>query len=118
MKLSGKIGRAAKMYPTMTTGYVPMRRGFLYLVAIMDWATRKMLFWRLSNTLDASFCVEAVISTTSSSNVCEDLSSMRRFICMNYRTAVRSNGSSKTRLGFTTLIDRTPHLKNKRSDDA
>ncbi|WP_425458153.1 DDE-type integrase/transposase/recombinase [Celeribacter marinus] len=36
-----------------------MRRGFLYLVAIMDWATRKMLAWRLSNTLDASFCVEA-----------------------------------------------------------
>ena len=37
-----------------------MRRGFLYLVAIMDWATRKVLAWRLSNTLDASFCVEAL----------------------------------------------------------
>jgi putative transposase len=35
-------------------------RGFLYLVAIMDWATRKVLAWRLSNTLDASFCVEAL----------------------------------------------------------
>jgi len=32
----------------------------LYLVAIMDWATRKVLAWRLSNTLDASFCVEAL----------------------------------------------------------
>lgn len=40
--------------------YIPMRRGFLYLVAIMDWATRKVLSWRLSNTLDASFCVEAL----------------------------------------------------------
>jgi len=40
--------------------YIPMRRGFLYLVAIMDWATRKVLAWRLSNTMDADFCVEAL----------------------------------------------------------
>lgn len=40
--------------------YIPMRRGFLYLVAIMDWATRKVLSWKLSNTLDAGFCVEAL----------------------------------------------------------
>lgn len=40
--------------------YVPMRKGFLYLVAIMDWATRKVLFWRLSNTMEADFCVEAL----------------------------------------------------------
>ena len=40
--------------------YMPMRRGFLYLVAVMDWATRKVLAWRLSNTMDAQFCVEAL----------------------------------------------------------
>jgi putative transposase len=40
--------------------YIPMARGFCYLVAIMDWASRKVLSWRLSNTLDASFCVEAL----------------------------------------------------------
>lgn len=40
--------------------YIPMRRGFLYLVAVMDWATRKVLSWRLSNTMDAEFCVEAL----------------------------------------------------------
>ncbi len=40
--------------------YLPMRRGFLYLVAIMDWHTRKVLAWRLSNTLEADFCVEAL----------------------------------------------------------
>jgi len=40
--------------------YIPMRRGFLYLVAIMDWASRSVLSWRLSNSLDASFCVEAL----------------------------------------------------------
>ena len=40
--------------------YIPVRRGFLYLVAIMDWATRHVLAWRLSNTVDARFCVEAL----------------------------------------------------------
>ena len=40
--------------------YIPMCRGFLYLVAIMDWATRKVLAWRLSNTMDAGFCVAAL----------------------------------------------------------
>ena len=40
--------------------YVPIGRGFLYLVAIMDWASRTVLSWRLSNTMDCSFCVEAL----------------------------------------------------------
>ena len=40
--------------------YIPVQRGFLYLVAIMDWATRHILAWRLSNTMDASFYVEAL----------------------------------------------------------
>ena len=40
--------------------YIQMRRGFLYLVAIMDWASRKVLAWRLSNTIDAEFCVAAL----------------------------------------------------------
>lgn len=39
--------------------YIPMRRGFMYLVAVMDWYSRKILAWRISNTLDADFCVEA-----------------------------------------------------------
>jgi putative transposase len=40
--------------------YLPMRKGFLYLVAIMDWFTRKVLAWRISNTLENEFCVEAL----------------------------------------------------------
>ena len=40
--------------------YIPMRRGFLYLVAIVDWFSRKVLAWRLSNSMDADFCVEAL----------------------------------------------------------
>jgi len=39
---------------------VPVRNGFLYLVAIMDWATRKVLSWRLSNTMHADFCVDTL----------------------------------------------------------
>ena len=40
--------------------YIPMARGFLYLVAIMDWHSRYVLTWWLSNTLEADFCVEAL----------------------------------------------------------
>jgi len=40
--------------------YIPMARGFVYLVAIIDWFTRKVLSWRLSNTLTTDFCVEAL----------------------------------------------------------
>ena len=40
--------------------YVPMAKGFLYLVAIMDWYSRKVLAWRVSNTMDTAFCVEAL----------------------------------------------------------
>jgi putative transposase len=40
--------------------YIPMARGFLYLVAIIDWASRAVLAWRLSNTINSRFCVEAL----------------------------------------------------------
>ena len=40
--------------------FIPMAQGFLYLVAIMDWASRRLLSWRLSNSLEADFCVEAL----------------------------------------------------------
>jgi putative transposase len=40
--------------------YIPMAHGFMYLVVIMDWYSRYVLAWRLSNTLDADFCVEAL----------------------------------------------------------
>jgi len=40
--------------------YIPMARGFLYLVAIIDWASRAVLSWRLSNTMDTRFCIEAL----------------------------------------------------------
>jgi putative transposase len=40
--------------------YIPIGRGFLYLVAVIDWASRAVLAWRLSNTMDVAFCVDAL----------------------------------------------------------
>ncbi len=72
---TSKAAKGHKTYPYLLRGlrverpnqvwcaditYLPMRRGFLYLVAIMDWRTRKVLAWRISNTLEAEFCVEAL----------------------------------------------------------
>ena len=53
------IDRPGQVYCADIT-YIPMAKGFVYLVAIMDWYSRKVLAWRLSNTLDSAFCVEAL----------------------------------------------------------
>jgi len=68
-------GKRHKVYPYLLKGkvidrpnqvwasditYVPMEKGFAYLVVIMDWTSRKILSWRLSNTMDADFCVDAL----------------------------------------------------------
>jgi putative transposase len=54
-----EITRPDQVWSTDIT-YVPMRQGFLYLVAIMDWYSRYVLAWRLSNTLDGTFCLAAL----------------------------------------------------------
>src|SRR6201984_362800 len=72
---TSKPAVAHKIYPYLLRGlaiervnqvwcsditYIPMAKGFLYLVVVMDWVSRAVLAWRLSNTLDADFCVEAL----------------------------------------------------------
>src|SRR5882672_10590107 len=59
---TGQSGVVRGRHPGLRRGrlYIPMARGFLYLVVIMDWASRAVLAWRLSNTLGAEFCVEAL----------------------------------------------------------
>jgi len=54
-----EIDRVNQVWCTDIT-YIPMRKGFLYLVAIMDWHSRKVLSWRLSNSLDTAPCIEAL----------------------------------------------------------
>jgi len=68
-------GKGHKVYPYLLRGltidrpnqvwatditYIPMAKGFVYLVAIMDWYSRKVLAWRLSNSMDSDFCVDAL----------------------------------------------------------
>ena len=53
------IERPNQVWATDIT-YVPLARGFMYLIAIIDWHSRKVLSWRLSNTLDSNFCTEAL----------------------------------------------------------
>jgi len=53
------IDRPNQVWATDIT-YIPMARGFVYLCAIMDWFARRILAWRLSNTMEAEFCVEVL----------------------------------------------------------
>ena len=53
------IDRPTQVWATDIT-YLPMRKGFMYVVAVIDWASRKVLSWHLSNTMDVRFCVEAL----------------------------------------------------------
>jgi putative transposase len=53
------VDRPNQVWATDIT-FVPMARGFVYLVAIMDWYSRRVLSWRVSNTLDTSFCIDAL----------------------------------------------------------
>ena len=54
-----KVTKPREVYAADIT-YIPMAKGFLYLAAVINWYSRKVLAHRLSNTLDASFCVEAM----------------------------------------------------------
>ena len=72
---TSRPGKGHKIYPYLLRGlsidrpnqvwatdisYIPMAKGFVYVVAIMDWYSRKVLAWRVSNTMDADFCVDAL----------------------------------------------------------
>lgn len=64
------IDRPNQVWATDIT-YIPMARGFVYLVAIMDWYSRRVLSWRVSNTLDTSFCVDALAEAIETHGVPE-----------------------------------------------
>ena len=74
--------------------YIPMRRGFLYLVAIMDWASRKVLSWRLSNTMDADFCVAALEDALARYGKPEIFNTDQgsQFTCDNFTNTLKEGG--------------------------
>jgi len=58
--------------------YIPLARGFAYLVAVMDWRSRAVLSWKLSNTLDGSFCVEALREAFAATGRAPEIFNCRR----------------------------------------
>jgi putative transposase len=85
------IERPNQVWATDIT-YVPLGSGFLYLVAIMDWASRAVLSWRLSNTMDVSFCTEALEEALARFGKPEIFNS--------------DQGSQFTSATFTTILER------------
>jgi putative transposase len=59
-RLRGLVIERPNQVWAMDICYIPMQRGFVYLAAVMDWSSRKVLTWRLSNSLTTDFCIEAV----------------------------------------------------------
>jgi putative transposase len=86
------IGRPNQVWCADLT-CIPMRRGFLYLVAVMDWATRKVLVWRVSNTTDVEFCLEALEEALARHGRPEIFMG-----CTQYRHAIRSVAQAEVHL--------------------
>lgn len=84
-----KITRAGEVWCADVT-YLPMARGFAYLVCVMDWASRRVLSFRLSNTLDAWFCIEALEEALDRYEAPEIMNT--------------DQGSQFTSEGFTSLV--------------
>ena len=73
--------------------YIPMRKGFLYLVAVMDWFSRKVLSWRLSNTMTADFCIEAVNEAIEKYGTPEIFNTDQgsQFTCIDFQRTLENN---------------------------
>jgi transposase InsO family protein len=59
----GELARAEHLSPVHNVTYIPLESGFAYLAAIMDWHSRRVLAWRLSNTMETDFCLVALEET-------------------------------------------------------
>ena len=83
--------------------YIPMQRGFLYLVAIMDWYSRKILPWRLSNSMEADFCVEALKEAIAKHGKPEIMNNPSHGLQANHFQA-RDQGSQFTGFEWTQAL--------------
>ena len=87
------VTKANQVWCTDIT-YIPIKRGFLYLVAIMDWHSRKVLSWRLSNTMDTRFCVEALEEAVELYGTPEIFNTDQgsQFTSFDFTTVLKGNG--------------------------
>jgi putative transposase len=87
------IDRPNQAWATDIT-YIPMARGFMYLVAIMDWASRRVLAWRTSNTLTTDFCIEALNEALAKYGTPEIFNSDQgaQFTSVEFTTVLESRG--------------------------
>ena len=87
--------------------YVPMRRGFMYLVAIIDWYSRKVLSWRLSNTLDSDFCVSALEDAIARHGRPEIFNTDQgcQFTSMVFKDVLKTNGIKISMDGRGRFLD-------------
>jgi len=74
--------------------YIPMRRGFLYLVSIMDWYSRRVLSWRLSNTMETAFCIAALEEALELYGTPEIFNSDQgsQFTSLDFTSRLKENG--------------------------
>ena len=88
------IERANQVWTTDIT-YIPMGKGFLYLTAIMDWHTRKILSWRLSNSMKVDFCLECLSEAVDIYGPPEILNTDQgaQYTCKEYRDLVEASGA-------------------------
>jgi putative transposase len=79
---------------TMDITYLLMRRGFLYLVAVMDWYSRKILAWKLSNTMHAEFCVSALQEAIAKYGVPEIMNADQgsQFTSLEFTSVLKAHG--------------------------
>lgn len=84
-----------------------MQRGFLYLVALMDWTTRKVLSWQLSNTLDAAPCVEALTEAIARHGPPEIMNTDRgsQFTAWAWTNTLRQAGARSSMDGKGRFLD-------------
>jgi len=100
------IDRPNQVWVTDIT-YVPMARGFMYLVAIMDWHSRKILAWRISNTLESDFCVNALQEALRHYGVPEIFNTDQgaQFTSNAFTQTLKDHGVKTNIAGFVKVVD-------------
>jgi putative transposase len=91
----------------MDITYIPMRKGFVYLAAVLDWATRRVLSWRLSNTLTTDFCLDAVAEALQRYGIPEIFNTDQgsQFTSVDFVDLLRTHGIQQSMDGKGRWVD-------------